>query len=383
MRSFASVAAFASIAFATVASALPAMGGSAGLSRRDDGLADVQTTVSKVTTIVGGANGLNAVVANAQAQQSNKPRYAPSDGYHADLLTLVAQATGLTKVEVLAQALAIVNLDVTHIDIKALLPFDLDLIAVVWHYAPWIKIETIVEQLGTKVELLKDANVNIANAQANQKTGGGGNYRREGPDVGSATGALGGLGAGGLGAVVGGLGKTKAARADYRGVPDVLVDVRVKVQDLCHELSGRISAAASASIALDASLQILAEIKARLIDARAEIEAIVAANVEGALCLKGKVITVQAIAEIYASIVVAICVTLQLVVKACAEVKTDILAALIVDICVALAACITLGAKLAAGLVVDIRALIDVCVRIIVDLKLDVFIQLFKIGSGY
>jgi len=380
MRSFASVAAFASIAFATVASALPAMGGSAGLSRRDDGVADVQTTVSKVTTIAGVANGLNAVVANANSHQS---RYAPSDGYHADLVTLVAQATGLTKVEVLAQALAIVNLDVTHIDIKALLPFDLNIIAVVWHYAPWIKIETIVEQLGTKVELLKDANVNIANAQANQKTGGGGNYRREGPDVGSATGALGGLGAGGLGAVVGGLGKTKAARADYRGVPDVLVDVRVKVQDLCHELSGRISAAASASIALDASLQILAEIKARLIDARAEIEAIVAANVEGALCLKGKVITVQAIAEIYASIVVAICVTLQLVVKACAEVKTDVLAALIVDICVALAACITLGAKLAAGLVVDIRALIDVCVRIIVDLKLDVFIQLFKIGSGY
>lgn len=191
------------------------------------------TTISKVTTIANAANGLNAVVANANSHQS---RYAPSpsDGYHADLIALIIKATGLTKLEILTQALAIVDIDITHLDIKALTELDLKLIAVVWHYAPWLKIETIVEQLGTKVELLKDANLNIANAQANQQTGGG-SYKRDGlspPDASSAAGA-----AGALGALTSGLGKTKAARTDYRGIPDVLVEVKVKVQDLCHELS--------------------------------------------------------------------------------------------------------------------------------------------------
>jgi len=317
------------------------------------------------------------VVANAQSHQS---RYAPDDGFHTDLVALVVKATGLTKLEVLTQALAILHLDINNVDIKGLLGLDLNLIAVLWHYAPWIKIETIAEQLGTKVELLKDANINIANAQANQKTGGGNYKRDDSPLSDAAPGAAGAAGT--LGALASGI-TSKTARAEYRGLPDILVDVRVKVEDLCHKLSDRISVAASASVALEASLQVLGEIKAILVNARVEIEALVAANVEGALCLKGKVLSVKAIAEIYASIVIAICVTLQLVVKACLEVKTDVLVTLIADICVALAACITLGAKIAVGLVVDIRALIEVCVRIIVDLRLDVLIKLFNLGTGY
>jgi len=193
-------------------------------------------------------------------------------------------------------------------------------------------------------------------------------------------------GIGGAGAATGVIGTTVASlanghttRAEYRSLPDIIVELNVKIQSLCHDLSAAVSVAASASAALDVSIPILTEIKTHLVEAKAEIEVLVAAHVDGVLALKGKELTVHAIAQIYANICVAVVVVIGLVIKACAAVKTDVLVNLVVDISLALAACITLGAQLAVGLVAELRPFIECVVTIIVDLKLEALIKVFQI----
>jgi len=241
--------------------------------------------------------------------------------------------------------------------------------------SPFVDIDSVVKRVDGKVEILNGAKFNIASAQATQTTGG--NKGRNLPETSGAGGA--GAATGFIGTTVASLTKSQTPRAEYRSLPDIIVDLNVKIQSLCHDLSANVSAAATASAALDVSIPILTEIKTCLIDAKAEIEALVSAHVDGVLSLNGKELTVRAIAEIYAHLCVAVVVVLGLVVKACASVKTDILVNLIVDISLALAACVTLGAQLAVGLVAELKPFIECVVAIIVDLKLEALIKVFEI----
>lgn len=69
-------------------------------------------------------------------------------------------------------------------------------------------------------------------------------------------------------------------------------------------LGAAVSTSVSASAALDVSMPILEEIKVCLVDAKAEIEALVNAHLDGAvaLSLQGKALTVRALADIYAQL---------------------------------------------------------------------------------
>lgn len=271
---------------------------------------------------VNGVNNPNVAIANAQANQSRQTPDLPTDAYHVELLAAVTKITGLSNVEILTKAFNMNQIDTNNISITALvklLPLDLQILTVLKTIHPFIDIDSVIKRVDGKVEILNGAKINIASAQATQTTGG--NKGRDlpgtpGVDGAGATGAL-----GTAGAAVASLTKGQTPRAEHRSLPDIIVALNVKVQSLCHDLSrfcfclrlkitlkmilgANVSAAATAAAALDVSISILTEIKTCLVDAKAEIEALVSAHVDGVLSLNGKELTVRAIAEIYAHLCV-------------------------------------------------------------------------------
>lgn len=268
---------------------------------------------------VNGVNNPNAVIANAQANQSRQTPDLPTDAYHVELLAAVTKITGLSNVEILTKAFNMNQIDTNNISITALvklLPLDLQILTVLKTIHPFIDIDSVIKRVDGKVEILNGAKINIASAQATQTTGG-----NKGRDIPGAPGAGGAGAASIIGTTVASLTKSQTPRAEHRSLPDIIVALNVKVQSLCHDLSkfcfcrklktmlkmilgANVSAAATAAAALDVSIPILTEIKTCLIDAKTEIEALVSAHVDGVLSLNGKELTVRAIAEIYAHLCV-------------------------------------------------------------------------------
>ncbi|KAF9450396.1 hypothetical protein P691DRAFT_773967 [Macrolepiota fuliginosa MF-IS2] len=356
MRSF---VALASLAFATVASALPAMGVAqdSGLARRD--VVDAKTTVENVANNLAVLSPSTINAANANAKQSRGAPVDPYTGYHTGLLDAASGVTGLAKADLIAKVLALVDVDISGIKATAivgLLPIDLKILAVVQALVAHVDIDVIIGKVGDNVETFPTH----------------GYTKRDG--AGSA-GAL----VGGLATTLTGAGSKAARGAEVRALGDILVDIKAQIHTLCHDLTVSLDAAVSASAALDVSLSILAKIKAVLVDATVEIQALVDAHIDGALCLNGVAITVQVVAQIIADIVAAVVIVVGLVLKACATVKTDVLLQLIVDVTVALTACINVAALIAVNVVVEIKPLIEAVVHIIIDLHLDALIKIFAL----
>lgn len=185
---------------------------------------------------VNGVNNLNAVVANAQANQSRQTPNLPTDAYHVELLAAVAKITGLSNVEILTKAFNMNQVDTNNISITALvklLPMDLQILTVLKTVSPFVDIDSVVKRVDGKVEILNGAKFNIASAQATQTNGG--NKGRNLPETSGAGGA--GAATGFIGTTVASLTKSQTPRAEYRSLPDIIVDLNVKIQSLCHDLS--------------------------------------------------------------------------------------------------------------------------------------------------
>ncbi|KXN88515.1 hypothetical protein AN958_07284 [Leucoagaricus sp. SymC.cos] len=168
---------------------------------------------------------------------------------------------------------------------------------------------------------------------------------------------------------------------DYqKGIPDVIVALNDKVAPMCHDLVAKIEVGVTADVALKLALEVFAQIKVLVFGAKAEIEAIVAANVKGVLTLEGKVLDVHAIANILATLVVAICAAIEVVVKICVSIDISAFLAIVVEIAGCLAAIIAIVLKLAVGVLVDLQVLIKVVAKVIVDLKLQALISVLKLS---
>ncbi|KAF9447107.1 hypothetical protein P691DRAFT_776365 [Macrolepiota fuliginosa MF-IS2] len=363
MRSFGSLAALASVAFVAVASALPSITLPNGLSAVGNGYSHAGRAVGKLETISTDPK-FHTSSAQVQTNQGRSDAYAPpTNAYHPGLLAAILRVTGLAQVDVLAKAFNVDEVDISGISITAvakLLPLDLQILTAIDDLDE-DDIEAIIAQIGVDIAVVDVAQIPQGTYAHDHKV----YTKRDGADTLGALGAVGGAVAG----------ATHKSRTEVRGLGDIIVDLNAKIQPLCHDLSAAVSAAVDASAALDVSLPILTEIKTRLIDAKAEIEALV--NVEGALSLNGKAIAVHVVAELVATLSVAVVVVVGLVIKACVSVKTDILVALVVDINIALAAIVTLCAKVAVDLVVELKPLIQCVATIILDLKLEALIQVF------
>ncbi|EKM76435.1 hypothetical protein AGABI1DRAFT_115772 [Agaricus bisporus var. burnettii JB137-S8] len=164
-------------------------------------------------------------------------------------------------------------------------------------------------------------------------------------------------------------------------VVQIIVDLTAKVQPLCDELTASISGDVEVSAAVDISLDILGEIKGFIATAKADIQAAIDVNAD-LLVLNGETLAVKAVAEIVATLVIAVTTVLGLVVRVCASANVAVLVKLVADIGIELAAIISLVVRICADLVIVVKPLITVVANVIINLDLKALIQVLVLQGG-
>ncbi|XP_006463656.1 hypothetical protein AGABI2DRAFT_179942 [Agaricus bisporus var. bisporus H97] len=173
-------------------------------------------------------------------------------------------------------------------------------------------------------------------------------------------------------------------------VVQIIVDLTAKVQPLCDELTdfvppifaaASISGDVEVSAAVDISLDILGEIKGFIATAKADIQAAIDVNAD-LLVLNGETLAVKAVAEIVATLVIAVTTVLGLVVRVCASANVAVLVKLVADIGIELAGIISLVVRICADLVIVVKPLITVVANVIINLDLKALIQVLVLQGG-
>ncbi|KAF9447109.1 hypothetical protein P691DRAFT_776366 [Macrolepiota fuliginosa MF-IS2] len=376
MRSFASLA---SLALAAVVSALPITlpaGGAAlpDLSVLNGGVVNTvvgtaANAVPAVTTVAGGvANavpvvpGLLATVGSIQGGQVPRdvgdsviskvvgttgvtaPGLVDLSSLDPGLLNAITTVTGLSVTDILTQVANIQNPDISSIDISAvpdLTPESTFVLAVVKQIVPGVDINNILSVYQTTVPTLPTDQV--------QK-------RQDAVD----------------GVVDGASNSTDSVNS----LPCILNGLVGKLQPLNDELNTIISSNSELSAIVIAVTPVLTEIKGHLTEAVTLVQSLASNPVDGVLTLEGQVLSLPAIAQIYATLFNVVGSVVTLVFKTVGSLQVGGVLSLVTDIVTALVSLVTFGVQIAGGLLGELVPVVQSLLSVVAGLNLPIVSQI-------